>query len=214
MQDQPQEPADGDGGGGANGAGRGGGGGGRGGKPSHTLQAVDRSQLRNALFEEYYVKQGVVSEAELGPMLETLRRPLPTTFRVNGSGRFADELRAKLESDFFSHFSRGPIFVSAAGFAGFCSGGGGGGVKGVCGGRASARKDTHYTTTANNDSQTLITNNHQQSRTTITDNNSSTARSSRPPAPWSGTPAASPGRWTSPAASSGSSPGWRRSTSS
>lgn len=45
--------------------------------------------------------------------IDTLRRPLPLTFRVNGSGRYARELRDKLEADFFSNFAAGPIYVGA-----------------------------------------------------------------------------------------------------
>lgn len=46
-------------------------------------------------------------------MLEALRKPLPTTFRINGSGKFADDLRDKLEADFFSKFTSAPIRVCA-----------------------------------------------------------------------------------------------------
>ena len=40
-----------------------------------------------------------------------LNTPLPMTFRINGSGKFADELRNKLESNFMSHFAEGPVTV-------------------------------------------------------------------------------------------------------
>lgn len=43
--------------------------------------------------------------------METLRRPLPTTFRINGSGRYAADLRDKLERDFFSHVISQPALV-------------------------------------------------------------------------------------------------------
>lgn len=43
--------------------------------------------------------------------METLRRPLPTTFRINGSGRYAADLRDKLERDFFSHVVSQPALV-------------------------------------------------------------------------------------------------------
>ncbi len=37
---------------------------------------------------------------EWDAFMATLRLPLPTTFRINGSGRNAEELRAQLENDF------------------------------------------------------------------------------------------------------------------
>jgi hypothetical protein len=57
----------------------------------------------------HWLPQGIVPEGEWDQFLETLRNPLPVTFRINGSGRFADHLRDKLQSDFFSHFSQGPM---------------------------------------------------------------------------------------------------------
>ena len=40
-----------------------------------------------------------------------LAKDLPVAFRINGSGRFADHLRDKFESDFFSHFAKGDLKV-------------------------------------------------------------------------------------------------------
>jgi hypothetical protein len=37
-----------------------------------------------------------VPEGEWGAFMAALRRPLPTTFRINGSGRFAEGLREKV----------------------------------------------------------------------------------------------------------------------
>lgn len=68
-------------------------------------------ELKNELFEEYYKAQQICPEEEFEDFLEALRKPLPTTFRINGSGKFADDLRAKLEKDFFSKFNAGPIRV-------------------------------------------------------------------------------------------------------
>ncbi|KAK9905535.1 hypothetical protein WJX75_001721 [Coccomyxa subellipsoidea] len=59
----------------------------------------------NADFEEYYKMQGIVPEGEWDAFMETLRKPLPTTFRINGRGRFAADLRDRLQQDFFSQFS-------------------------------------------------------------------------------------------------------------
>lgn len=49
--------------------------------------------------------QGIVPEGEWDAFMETLRKPLPTTFRINGRGRFAADLRDRLQQDFFSQFS-------------------------------------------------------------------------------------------------------------
>lgn len=49
--------------------------------------------------------QGIVPEGEWDAFMETLRKPLPTTFRINGRGRFAADLRDRLQKDFFSQFS-------------------------------------------------------------------------------------------------------------
>ena len=43
--------------------------------------------------------------------LACLAKDLPVAFRINGSGRFADHLRDKFESDFFSHFAKGDLKV-------------------------------------------------------------------------------------------------------
>lgn len=66
------------------------------------------------LFVEYYKKQGVVPEGEWDHFMEVLRMPLPTTFRINGTGKFATDLRDKLESDFLSNFNQDPIMVCVA----------------------------------------------------------------------------------------------------
>ena len=63
------------------------------------------------LFVEYYQKQKVVPEGEWDDFMEVLRTPLPTTFRINGTGKFATDLRDKLESDFLSNFNKDPIMV-------------------------------------------------------------------------------------------------------
>lgn len=66
---------------------------------------VAAEEKRNVDFEEYYTTQGICPEGEWETFMESLRRPLPVTFRINGSGRHADHVRDKLQSDFFSHFS-------------------------------------------------------------------------------------------------------------
>ena len=50
-------------------------------------------------------------DGEWDAFMEKLRAPLPTTFRINGRGKFAADLRNRLEQDFFSQFKE-PIEVS------------------------------------------------------------------------------------------------------
>lgn len=72
----------------------------------------ERSEYNNELFVEYYKKQGVVPEGQWDEFMEVLKTPLPTTFRINGTGKFATDLRDKLESDFLSNFNKDPIMVA------------------------------------------------------------------------------------------------------
>ncbi|DBA68056.1 TPA: hypothetical protein ACH3X2_014076 [Trebouxia sp. C0005] len=72
----------------------------------------ERSEYNNELFVEYYKKQGVVPEGQWEEFMEVLKTPLPTTFRINGTGKFATDLRDKLESDFLSNFNKDPIMVA------------------------------------------------------------------------------------------------------
>lgn len=67
--------------------------------------------MTNQAFEEYYKTQGIVPEGEWNAFIEILKKPLPITFRINGSGSFANDLREKLECDFFANFNQGPIMV-------------------------------------------------------------------------------------------------------
>ncbi|EFJ51929.1 tRNA-methyltransferase, partial [Volvox carteri f. nagariensis] len=68
--------------------------------------------MRNAAFEEYYKAQDIVPVGEWEAFLSTLRCPLPVTFRINGSGKFADHLRDKLKQDFFAKLCSGELLVS------------------------------------------------------------------------------------------------------
>ncbi len=72
------------------------------------------NERRNEDFEAYYKQQGIVPEGEWEEFIKVLGTDLPVTFRINGSGRFADHLRDKLQKDFFSHFSNGDIMVRVA----------------------------------------------------------------------------------------------------
>ena len=59
------------------------------------------------------VLQKIVPEGEWDAFMEKLRSPLPTTFRINGRGKFAADLRNRLEQDFFSQF-QDPIEVNSS----------------------------------------------------------------------------------------------------
>ncbi len=67
--------------------------------------------MNNADFEEYYRRQGIVPEGEWDSFMASLRTMLPTTFRINGSGKFAEELRNRLKTDFLASFGDGPVKV-------------------------------------------------------------------------------------------------------
>ncbi|KAG0558875.1 hypothetical protein KC19_10G061000 [Ceratodon purpureus] len=52
-------------------------------------------------FEAFYKKQKIVPEEEWDAFITTFRKPLATTFRINGSGQFALEIRDQMQRDFF-----------------------------------------------------------------------------------------------------------------
>ena len=51
--------------------------------------------------------QGIVPEGEWQDFMAALRRTLPTTFRINGSGKFALDLCRKLENNFLADLAVG-----------------------------------------------------------------------------------------------------------
>jgi multisite-specific tRNA:(cytosine-C5)-methyltransferase len=84
---------------------------GDGGAPPGKWAEATNAVFENAAFEEYYKAQSIVPEEEWAIFMETLRKPLPVTFRINGGGRFANQLRDKMQEDFFSHFKTGDAMV-------------------------------------------------------------------------------------------------------
>ena len=50
--------------------------------------------------------QNIVPESEWEAFMACLRTTLPITFRINGSGKFADALRRRLETDFLAGLVR------------------------------------------------------------------------------------------------------------
>ncbi|KAJ7021378.1 cytosine-5--methyltransferase [Mycena alexandri] len=72
-------------------------GGRRGNKPrddTYRTDLVEKSMMHNERFTTYYQTQKIVPEEEWDVLLESLRTPLPTTFRVAGSRQTAQSLNA------------------------------------------------------------------------------------------------------------------------
>lgn len=67
--------------------------------------------INNELYNEYYQGQGIMPPEEWDTFIACMRQPLPITFRINGTGRFAAELRTRLERDFFSNIQSTPMEV-------------------------------------------------------------------------------------------------------
>ncbi|XP_024545501.1 tRNA (cytosine(34)-C(5))-methyltransferase [Selaginella moellendorffii] len=57
--------------------------------------------VESPAFEEYYKKQGIVPESEWEQFMACLRKSLPTTFRINGGGQYAECIRDQMRRDFF-----------------------------------------------------------------------------------------------------------------
>ena len=55
--------------------------------------------------------QDVVPEGEWDDFMAALRRPLPLTFRINGSGSHAATLQDKFTNDFFKSFGEAKIEI-------------------------------------------------------------------------------------------------------
>ena len=56
----------------------------------------------NETFEKYYKAQQIVPVEEWDAFMDSLRTPLPTSFRINGSGKFAEDIRDLVENKLFS----------------------------------------------------------------------------------------------------------------
>ena len=63
---------------------------------------VKTHDLTNETFEAYYRAQKIVPEGEFDAFLASLREPLPTSFRINGSGKFAEDIRDQIENKLFA----------------------------------------------------------------------------------------------------------------
>lgn len=82
--------------------------------PNEDGDGYQKTPTENDRFEEYYKEQGIVPEGEWEDFMNSLRTPLPATFRINGSGKFSAHLRDKLEADYFSQLQQEPLQVIVA----------------------------------------------------------------------------------------------------
>ncbi|KAK6923360.1 SAM-dependent methyltransferase RsmB/NOP2-type [Dillenia turbinata] len=57
---------------------------------------------QNHAFDEYYKEQGIVGAEEWDAFIASLRKPLPSAFRINSSSQFSTDLRLQLENDFMN----------------------------------------------------------------------------------------------------------------
>jgi multisite-specific tRNA:(cytosine-C5)-methyltransferase len=60
-------------------------------KPKEDVYRTDlleKSDMHNDRFEAYYRAQHIIPDDEWNVFLDTLKQPLPTTFRVAGSRQF------------------------------------------------------------------------------------------------------------------------------
>ncbi len=71
----------------------------------------DPATINNPLFTEYYQAQGVMPAEQWDTFIACMRTPLPITFRINGTGRYATDLRTRLETDFLAQLQTTPMEV-------------------------------------------------------------------------------------------------------
>lgn len=62
-------------------------------------------ERKNIDFDAYYQAQEICPEGEWDEFIRVLQSPLPITFRINGSGKFANDLRDRLTGDFLKGFA-------------------------------------------------------------------------------------------------------------
>ncbi|PCH44057.1 S-adenosyl-L-methionine-dependent methyltransferase [Wolfiporia cocos MD-104 SS10] len=74
---------------------------------------VERSDMHNERFEKYYKAQNILPDEEWEPFLETMRSPLPTTFRVAGSRQIARLLSDTIKNTHVPHLA-GVVFEGEA----------------------------------------------------------------------------------------------------
>ncbi|GAQ87913.1 S-adenosyl-L-methionine-dependent methyltransferases superfamily protein [Klebsormidium nitens] len=70
-------------------------------KPQGENKSWAGFQLDSPAFEEYYKRQHIIADDEWDSFMATLKKTLPTTFRINGHGDFAHQIREQMQKDFF-----------------------------------------------------------------------------------------------------------------
>ncbi|KAL1917054.1 uncharacterized protein VTP21DRAFT_5252 [Calcarisporiella thermophila] len=68
--------------------------------PNQQQKSYTAIEQDNERFTEYYKGQGILDENEWETFYETLKQPLPTTFRITGSRSRASELRDTIEREY------------------------------------------------------------------------------------------------------------------
>ena len=63
--------------------------------PKADGSGYETAPQENEAFEEYYQYQKIVPDGQWDDFMASLRSALPTTFRINGTGKFAADLRDK-----------------------------------------------------------------------------------------------------------------------
>ncbi|CAC5403092.1 NSUN2 [Mytilus coruscus] len=56
----------------------------------------------NAQYEQYYKEQGIIKEAEWEAFLESMKQPLPTTFRITGFRGEAQEMLKIIKNEYIT----------------------------------------------------------------------------------------------------------------
>ncbi|OJT02133.1 Multisite-specific tRNA:(cytosine-C(5))-methyltransferase trm4b [Trametes pubescens] len=74
---------------------------------------IEREHMKNERLEKYYRAQNILPESEWEPFLETLKNPLPTTFRVAGSRQAARLLNETIRDVHVPHLG-GVVFEGEA----------------------------------------------------------------------------------------------------
>lgn len=55
---------------------------------------LERADMHNERFTTYYQAQKIIPEDEWDAFMDSLRQPLPTTFRIAGSRQYVVTIRA------------------------------------------------------------------------------------------------------------------------
>ncbi|GBE83565.1 Multisite-specific tRNA:(cytosine-C(5))-methyltransferase trm4b [Sparassis crispa] len=76
---------------------------------TYRSDVVERADMHNERFEKYYRAQSILTDDEWQEFMETMRNPLPTTFRVAGSRQAARLLNGTIKDTHVPHLA-GVVF--------------------------------------------------------------------------------------------------------